>query len=253
MNEVPYQVQMKSNGIAVLLSFFFTGAGQVYADAIERGIVQLVIYFVLTVLSWITGGVFFIILLPYWVWGMFDANMQVDAFNSRIRNRSAEVKRKMQEDVKDRGQFIYSADFVSQLEKLAKLHDVNILSDDEYASRKKDLIVTLVEKRLKDQAEDFLAALVPSIKIGRLTETEIDQIKNLAFAQPVPKTNSSYANESMSVAVQAMSEDEIISALAAVGYNVSPNGTGWAAREPLGGRVKLGSIESLREYAQGKI
>jgi len=252
MNEESYQVQLKSNGIAILLSFFFTGAGQLYADAIERGIVLLVIYFVLTLLSW-TTGVFFIVLLPYWIWGMYDASMQADAFNSRTRNSSAEEKRKMQEDVKNRGQYIYSADFVSQLEKLAKLHDVNILSDDEYASRKKDLIVTLVDKRLNDQAEDFLAALVPSIKIGRLSETEIDQIKTLAFAQPVPVTNSSNTNESANVVEQAMSEDEIISALAVAGYNVNPSGTGWVVREPLGGRVKLGSKESLREYAQGKI
>jgi TM2 domain-containing membrane protein YozV/ribosomal protein L37E len=64
--------------IAILLSFFITGAGQIYAGATKRGIIQIMIYALL-----FPGIVVSLkaIVMPYWLWGMYDAFKKVKDFN----------------------------------------------------------------------------------------------------------------------------------------------------------------------------
>ena len=66
----------KDPAVAVLLSFVWSGAGQIYAGAINRGIWMIVIGFFLFL--WVIGtGVAIIFALPFWIWCMFDARTQV--------------------------------------------------------------------------------------------------------------------------------------------------------------------------------
>lgn len=45
----------------------------------------------------------------------------------------------------------------------------------------------------------------------------------------------------------------VLSQLNLQGYHTTKRGTGWIVREPLGGRLKLSSDESLLEYAKGRV
>ena len=66
----------KDPAIAVLLSFVWSGAGQVYAGATSRGIWMIVIGAIL--LLWVLGsaGAALIFAFPFWIWSMFDARTQ---------------------------------------------------------------------------------------------------------------------------------------------------------------------------------
>ena len=72
-----------------------------------------------------------------------------------------------------------STDFIEQLEKISKLHAATFLTDEEWKTRKNDLILSLLEKPPQEGAEDFFTALVPSVQKGYLDEEEVAQIKGL--------------------------------------------------------------------------
>ena len=166
--------QEKNNAIAVLLSLLITGAGQIYAGATTRGIIQVVIYLKLWFLAGVTMGGMLIVLIPYWIWGMFDANKQANKYNLEMTRKQSDAEEKARKTIS-------ASEFIAQLEKISKLHGANLLNQEEYNSRKKDLILSLVDRKPKEDAEDFLAALIPSIERKYLSESEIAQIKNLVM------------------------------------------------------------------------
>ena len=59
----------KSMALAIVLSLLWTGAGHLYAGKENRGVILLIIYFVLCVLSVSTGGMFVVILFAILVVG----------------------------------------------------------------------------------------------------------------------------------------------------------------------------------------
>ena len=166
--------QEKNNTIAVLLSLFITGAGQIYAGATTRGIIQIVIYLKLWFLTGVTLGAMWIVLIPYWIWGMIDANKQANNFNSKMAREQANAEEEARKT-------IAASEFITQLEKISKLHGANLLNQEEYNSRKKDLILSLTDRKPREDAEDFLTALIPSIERKYLSEAEVAQIKKLVI------------------------------------------------------------------------
>ena len=172
--------QLKSPGVAILLSFIFTGAGQIYAGSIERGAIQLIIYFVLCFLAFATG-IFFIALIPYWGWGMFDANNVTKTLNSALQATFSESQETQDEIEQNAKMHTTSLEFVTQLEKISKLHRAGILDELEFTKRKSDLIVSLMSRGPKEDAEDFLTALITSIERKFLTEAEVLQIKKIVL------------------------------------------------------------------------
>ena len=74
----------KDPAIAVLLSFVWSGAGQVYAGATSRGIWMIVIGAILFL--WVLGsaGAAFIFAFPFWIWSMFDARTQAIKQNNFV-------------------------------------------------------------------------------------------------------------------------------------------------------------------------
>ena len=174
-------LEEKNATVAVVLSILFTGAGHLYAGKESQGTTLLVIYFALAVLSAVTGGVLLIALFPFWLWGIFDVNYLVEEHNIRVRKatqeRQAEQEKAQAEQEKIRKETTDTSEFVEQIEKLSKLHSANFLSEDEYSSQKKDLILSLLDKKPQDDPIDFFTALVPSIEKKYLTEEEISQIK----------------------------------------------------------------------------
>ena len=60
-------------GLAVLLTFFIPGLGQLYLGRIGRGIVLVIAYGIFWIISILTI-VFGIVLLIFWIWAIYDAN-----------------------------------------------------------------------------------------------------------------------------------------------------------------------------------
>lgn len=175
----------KTNRFAVFLSFFIIGAGQIYAGATERGIIHLVIGFILGTLS-LETGVFFIFFVPFWIWGMYDADSKVDDFNRGI-DIAALKQQSHEREMDEYEKSTFSAsEFVSQLEKISKLQAAGVLDPSEYTTRKKDLILSLDKRKPRESAEDFLAALIPSIEKKNLDEQEISQLKAMVFKRMEP-------------------------------------------------------------------
>jgi len=72
--------QLKNPGLAAILSFFFTGLGQIYNGQIGKGILFIIIQIINIVLMFVLIGVltYFIV----WIWGMFDAYKTAEKINA---------------------------------------------------------------------------------------------------------------------------------------------------------------------------
>jgi TM2 domain-containing membrane protein YozV len=84
--QYPAGAGRKDPGVAIVLSFLWTGLGQLYVgeEATNRGIVLAVVtLFLLMAYATIIGLVFLLVGLPLWIWGMVDANNAAKAYNAR--------------------------------------------------------------------------------------------------------------------------------------------------------------------------
>ena len=63
--------EMKSSGIAVILSFFIPGLGQIYNGEIGKGILFIIIAFMLALTTAVLIG--FILYPIFWIYNMYDA------------------------------------------------------------------------------------------------------------------------------------------------------------------------------------
>lgn len=70
----------KDTGVAIILSFLWTGLGQLYAGQTTKGIILCVACLFLSALTALTC-VGIVLLLPFWIWGMFDASASVEEWN----------------------------------------------------------------------------------------------------------------------------------------------------------------------------
>ena len=74
----------KSPIVALILSFIFTGLGQFYNGETSKGVVFLLV----AVLLWIITFLFFftcVILIPFWIYGMYDAYTRAEHYNRSLR------------------------------------------------------------------------------------------------------------------------------------------------------------------------
>jgi TM2 domain-containing membrane protein YozV len=73
------QIQPKSAGIALLISFFIPGVGSMYAGKTNTGVIILIGYVVSWVLTIVLIG--FAGVFGFWVWGMIDAYQAAQSWN----------------------------------------------------------------------------------------------------------------------------------------------------------------------------
>jgi TM2 domain-containing membrane protein YozV len=64
--------------VALILNVFFPGAGEIYLGQVKKGIIMLVAYFGIWVVSWVLawfliGFCCMIIPLAIWIYGLYDA------------------------------------------------------------------------------------------------------------------------------------------------------------------------------------
>ena len=72
----------KNPTIAVLLSFFVTGLGQIYNGQIGKGVLFIVLYAVSWLCMFVVIGLVTTPLL--WIWGMIDANNEAKRINAEL-------------------------------------------------------------------------------------------------------------------------------------------------------------------------
>ncbi len=78
----------KNPGLAAVLSFFWTGLGQIYNGQIGKGIALIVLQFVNTLLMLLCIG--FVTFCAVWIWGMYDAYSEAERLNAAaVRSRTA--------------------------------------------------------------------------------------------------------------------------------------------------------------------
>ena len=85
MNDQPV-VFYKNPGIAAVLSFFYTGLGQIYNGQIAKGIAFMVIHAINLLLMFILIG--FITGPIFWIYGMYDAHSSANKINSEMSRRA---------------------------------------------------------------------------------------------------------------------------------------------------------------------
>lgn len=69
----------KNPGIAAVLSFFWTGVGQIYNGQILKGIFLIILQGINSLLMFVFIG--FITYPIVWIWGMFDAYKTAERLN----------------------------------------------------------------------------------------------------------------------------------------------------------------------------
>ena len=72
----------KNPGAAAVLSFFVPGLGQIYNGELGKGITIVAVTIVCWMITFLYIG--FIILVPLWVWAIYDAYTKAERINSKI-------------------------------------------------------------------------------------------------------------------------------------------------------------------------
>lgn len=87
---IAYPYSLKNEGIAAVLSFIWTGLGQIYVGRIGRGIAILICGTILWVVCWIIG--IFLLFIPlvfpiiFWAWNIYDAYKLAKQYNEAVRS-----------------------------------------------------------------------------------------------------------------------------------------------------------------------
>ena len=74
-------VSTKNEGLAALLSFLWSGLGQIYVGRITRGLGIIVGGILLLIVSWI---LLWIPLILYWIWSIYDAYNLAKKYNQEL-------------------------------------------------------------------------------------------------------------------------------------------------------------------------
>ena len=82
---IPVYIEKKSSGIAAVLSFLFTGLGQIYNGQIGKGIVFMIIGFILAGTMLILIG--FILYPIFWIYNIYDVYSTAKKINAGVIGR----------------------------------------------------------------------------------------------------------------------------------------------------------------------
>jgi TM2 domain-containing membrane protein YozV len=168
----------KSPWLGLFLSLVVTGAGQLYnGELVKAGIM-----FGVAVVSGLAFGIgALLVIVPLQIYSAIDAYRSAE----RIKAQKQQVKHERLEAeaaaAKFEAETVSAQDLVTQLDKLHRLFTSELLDEGEFSARKKIALDTLLNRRPRENAEDFLAALVPLARSGALSPDELKQIKALVL------------------------------------------------------------------------
>lgn len=85
VKQIPVYRDLKSSGIAVILSFFIPGLGQIYNGQIGKGILFMIIAFILAISMILLIG--FILYPIFWIYNMYDAYKTAERINLEMATK----------------------------------------------------------------------------------------------------------------------------------------------------------------------
>lgn len=162
-----YVEQRKDPLLAGVLSLFLPGAGHMYCGNIGKGVAIFIIA--------IIGYVIFVV--PGIIVGIFaaiDANKTAKKINEDLAVNQNIIEEKKELEVKEKNNRISSIEFIEKLNKVHKLYKSEMLSEEEYIERKGKYISELSNKKLSEEPEDFLSAIV-------ILKEELTKIKTIVL------------------------------------------------------------------------
>ncbi|HII3146284.1 TPA: SHOCT domain-containing protein [Citrobacter braakii] len=151
-------LQYKQPILAALLSFLICGVGQIYNGEVLKGIGLFVV-------ACIFGVIFFPLALIPAILGCIEAYTTANKINERLD--------------KEKSEYIDSTTFIDNLKKLNALLTSDIITQDEFDSKKKEMITDISMKKLKEDPLEFLAKIAPLKKNGVLTDEEVIALKSI--------------------------------------------------------------------------
>jgi TM2 domain-containing membrane protein YozV len=180
--QLPPVRQIKSPGTAVLLSLFITGAGQIYNGEAGKGILLMILQIICVAL---TPTLYFpaIPVLILWIYSSVNAQNVAIKINEEAHQREVapilEARRTAEAE-----KTMLRADVVADaLVKAHRLFQHQMLSSQEFTSRKEAIIQDLKGEKLANSAEDFLLAMIPLVDSGVLTQPELAQAKSILMGR----------------------------------------------------------------------
>jgi len=78
---IPISTEKKSSGIAAIASFFVRGLGQIYNGEIGKGILFIIVSFILIMLMLVAIG--FILYPLFWIFNIYDAYKTAERINAQ--------------------------------------------------------------------------------------------------------------------------------------------------------------------------
>lgn len=88
---------MKNPGTAAVLSFLMAGLGQMYCGKIVKGLLLFVVQVILTGIAIVTLGIGAVILVPFWIWNIYDAHSTAKKMNLQNTEEPARDKQPPEE------------------------------------------------------------------------------------------------------------------------------------------------------------
>lgn len=98
-----------------------------------------------------------------------------EAAEAEDRRKQAEAEAELKRTT------VSASEFTTEIEKLFGLRENGLLTDQEFADKKKNHILALSSKRIREPSSDFLSALIPLAKRSALTVEEIAEVKKYIF------------------------------------------------------------------------
>ncbi|MGB8296762.1 MAG: hypothetical protein WCG85_15140, partial [Polyangia bacterium] len=161
---------VKQTWITLLLNFLFPGAGHGYAsDGKEwKRLVAVVVCLILTPILYVTG----IYVIFAWIYCLVTSGTVTMKYNGLIAQQQARAL------AQDRLQ-IRGANIADQLGRLTSLRKTEILSPQEYAQQKTQLLAIPSDAWTSEDLPTFLGPFAALVTAGQMSQEDLASIKAL--------------------------------------------------------------------------
>lgn len=175
----------KNEGITFVLNLIFPGAGFIYLgeEFTNQGIGYIIGNLIGMVLTAATG-LFAIFWIPFAFFVLIYGFTATKQYNEKIKKENkitsekfAEQDKTEQEHKEKEAKKIRCEDFIENMEKTYKLFKNELLSEDEFKSRKEKLITQINLNKIAEKPEDFLSSIITLKEKSILTQEELQKIK----------------------------------------------------------------------------
>lgn len=178
--------QEKNEGITFLLNFIWSGAGHIYVGGqnnTNSGITAIIVNLVFMILTALTGF-FAIFWLPFWIYILVNGFKITKEYNALVLKENElyfkkenEISEQVNAQAETEKKKIRCIDFIENMEKSFKLYKNELLSEEEFISRKEKLITQINLNKIAEQPEDFLTSIISLKDKNILTQEELKKIK----------------------------------------------------------------------------